>query len=46
MRVVDTSAMPDSITYATAIDVGADLLSCDFHFVELPQVVYFGKAPR
>jgi len=28
------------------MDTGADLLTCDFHFAELPHVVYFGKAPR
>jgi len=39
-------AMADSIIYATAIDMGADLLTCDFHFAELPHVVYFGKAPQ
>ena len=29
-------AMADSIIYATAIDTGADLLTCDAHFAELP----------
>ena len=39
-------AMADSIIYATAIDAGADLLTCDAHFAELPQVVYFAKGAR
>jgi predicted nucleic acid-binding protein len=39
-------AMADSIIYATAMDTGADLLTCDQHFAELPRVVYFAKAPR
>ena len=39
-------AMADSIIYATAMDTGADLLTCDEHFAELPRVVYFAKAPR
>jgi predicted nucleic acid-binding protein len=36
-------AMADAIIYATAIDVGADLLTCDAHFADLPGVVYFAK---
>jgi predicted nucleic acid-binding protein len=36
-------AMADAIIYATALDVGADLLTCDAHFAELPSVVYFAK---
>ena len=39
-------AMANSIIYATAIDTGADLLTCDAHFAELPQVVYFAKGAR
>lgn len=39
-------AMADLIIYATAIDTGADLLTCDAHFAELPQVVYFAKGAR
>jgi len=39
-------AMADSIIYATAIDIGADLLTCDSHFAELPQVVYFARGGR
>jgi len=36
-------ATADAIIYATAIDTGADLLTCDAHFVDLPGVVYFAK---
>ena len=36
-------AMADSIIYATAIDSGADLLTCDAHFADLPGVVYLAK---
>ena len=36
-------AMADAIIYATAMEVGADLLTCDSHFAELPGVVYFAK---
>ena len=36
-------AMADAIIYATAIDAGADLLTCDAHFAALPGVVYFAK---
>ena len=39
-------AMADSIICATAIDTGADLLTCDAHLAELPQVVYFAKGAR
>jgi len=39
-------AMADAIIYATAIAMGADLLTCDAHFAELPYVVYFAKDPR
>ena len=37
-------AMADAIIYATAIDAGADLLTCDAHFAELPGVAYFAKS--
>lgn len=33
----------DAIIYATAIDRGADLLTCDKHFADLPKVVYISK---
>jgi predicted nucleic acid-binding protein len=39
-------AMADSIIYATAIAMGADLLTCNAHFAKLPQVVYFAKDAR
>ncbi|MGO9740743.1 MAG: type II toxin-antitoxin system VapC family toxin [Roseiarcus sp.] len=38
-------ALADSIIYATAIDAGADLLTCDTHFQNLPGVVYLAKSP-
>ncbi len=38
-------AMADSIIYATAVDRGADLLTCDAHFANLPRVVYLPKTP-
>jgi uncharacterized protein len=36
-------AMADAIIYATALDAGADLLTCDAHFAALPGVVYCAK---
>jgi predicted nucleic acid-binding protein len=39
-------AMADAIVYATAVDMGADLLTCDAHFEKLPRVAYFAKGPR
>ena len=36
-------ATANAIVYATALDQGADLLTCDAHFKNLPQVVYFAK---
>ena len=33
----------DAIIYATAVDQGADLLTCDQHFAGLPSVVYIAK---
>ena len=38
-------AMADAIIYATAMKHGADLLTCDDHFANLPGVVYFAKSP-
>lgn len=35
----------DAIIYATAHDLGADVLTCDAHFRDLPSVVYLPK-PR
>jgi predicted nucleic acid-binding protein len=37
-------AMADAIIYATALEAGADLLTCDAHFADLPNVVYLAKA--
>lgn len=36
-------ATADAIIYATAQELGADLLTCDTHFEKLPGVVYFRK---
>ena len=36
-------AMADAIIYATRDETGADLLTCDAHFANLPGVVYFAK---
>ena len=38
--------MADAIIYATAVDMGADLLTCDAHFAKLPRVVYVAKGPQ
>jgi len=40
---VHSLAMADAIIYATAMEAGADLLTCDAHFAKLPGVVYFAK---
>ena len=40
-----TLAMADAVIYATAMDAGADLLTCDAHFAKLPGVVYVAKSP-
>ncbi|KQX99751.1 twitching motility protein PilT [Rhodanobacter sp. Root480] len=37
-------ATADAIVYATAQEQGADLLTCDAHFENLPGVVYFPKS--
>jgi predicted nucleic acid-binding protein len=34
----------DAIVYATALEYGAELLTCDAHFGGLPGVVYVAKA--
>ncbi|WP_158816208.1 type II toxin-antitoxin system VapC family toxin [Methylocapsa sp. S129] len=39
-----TLAMADAVIYATAIESGADLLTCDAHFAGLPHVVHFAKS--
>ncbi|NBU29460.1 MAG: type II toxin-antitoxin system VapC family toxin [Caulobacteraceae bacterium] len=36
-------ATADAIIYATALDHGADLLTCDAHFEGLPGVTYVAK---
>ncbi|WP_428311578.1 type II toxin-antitoxin system VapC family toxin [Hydrocarboniphaga sp.] len=36
-------ATADAIVYATARHQGAELLTCDAHFEQLPNVVYFNK---
>lgn len=36
-------ATADAIVYATALDRGADLLTCDAHFEGLDRVAYVGK---
>jgi predicted nucleic acid-binding protein len=36
-------SVADAIIYATASEAGADLLTCDAHFSQLPDVVYFAK---
>ena len=49
MRAADMSsslklATADAIIYATALQCGAELLTCDAHFKDLAQVVYLPKA--
>jgi predicted nucleic acid-binding protein len=39
-------AMADSIISATAMDNGADVLTCDAHFAKLPHVVYLAKGAQ
>ncbi len=39
-------AMADAIIYATAVDMDADLLTCEAHFAKLPGVVYIPKGSR
>jgi predicted nucleic acid-binding protein len=36
-------ATADAIVYATALNKGAQLLTCDAHFERLPHVVYWSK---
>lgn len=36
-------ATADAIVYATARNAGADLLTCDVHFQNLPGVAFFPK---
>lgn len=37
-------ATADAIIYATAIDLGADCLTCDNHFSDLPGVIFVAKS--
>lgn len=37
-------ATADAIVYATALEQGADLLTCDAHFERLPSVVFLRKS--
>lgn len=37
-------ATADAIVYATALDQGGDLLTCDAHFEKLPGVVFLRKS--
>ena len=39
-------ATADAIVYATAVQHGAELLTCDAHFKGLPGVALFPKAPE
>lgn len=39
-------AMADAIIYATAVAIGADLLTCDAQFAKLPRVVYIAKGSQ
>ena len=38
-------ATADAIVYATALHVGAHLLTCDAHFEHFPKVIYWSKKP-
>ena len=39
-------ATADAIVYATALDLDAELLTCDAHFKDLARVIYVPKAPQ
>jgi predicted nucleic acid-binding protein len=39
-------ATADAIIYATALAHGAELITCDSHFAQLPNVTYIAKAKR
>jgi predicted nucleic acid-binding protein len=43
IALANALAMADAIIYATAVAMGADLLTCDAHFAKLTRVVYFAK---
>jgi predicted nucleic acid-binding protein len=36
-------ATADAVVYATALEYGADVLTCDAHFEKLPGVIYLRK---
>ena len=38
-------ATADAIIYATALHENAELVTCDAHFKDLPQVTYLPKTP-
>jgi predicted nucleic acid-binding protein len=46
MRLVDKLATADAIVYATALAHGAELLTCDRHFENLPGVLFVPKPGR
>lgn len=37
-------ATADAIVYATTLEYGAELLTCDVHFEKLSEVVFFRKS--
>jgi predicted nucleic acid-binding protein len=39
-------ATADAVVYATALEHGADLLTCDAHFEKMPGVVYVRKTAQ
>ena len=38
-------ATADAVVYATALEHGAELLTCDAHFEKLPSVIFIRKNP-
>lgn len=38
-------ATADAVVYASAVEQGAELLTCDAHFEGLPSVIFVPKAP-
>jgi predicted nucleic acid-binding protein len=39
-------ATADAVIYATALENDAELLTCDAHFKDMPNVIYVPKIPR
>jgi predicted nucleic acid-binding protein len=39
-------ATADAVVYATALECGADVLTCDAHFEKLPSVVFLRKGEK